>query len=236
MPGQSFRGFSERVALVTGGAHGVSRAIALQLAYEGAYVILSHPPGEAEAARVAGELREIGTLAHALAADVSNPADVSRLFSEIEGLYGRLDLLVNSASFAATDRLEEVTEAIWDETLNVNLKSVFLCTQAAARLMRGRPKAAVVNLAAQTSINSTSYCAVYVAAQSGIIGLTQALAAELAPRIRVNCVAARRADEPGQSTPLPGNAPEPNDVARACVYLLSSDAASITGQTLTVGS
>jgi 3-oxoacyl-[acyl-carrier protein] reductase len=226
LPGQSFRGFAERVALVTGGAHGISRAVALQLAVEGAYVIIAYPPTETDGASVAHELREIGTLAHSFAADVSNAAEVQRLFAEIEELYGRLDLLVNCAHLESNTALEELTEEAWDETLNGNLKSVFLCTQAATRLMRQRPKAAIVNLAADTSLSSMGHSAADVTAQAGIIGLTKALAEQLAPRIRVNCVAVRATD----------SAPAPDDVARACVYLLSSDAARITGQTLIVGS
>jgi 3-oxoacyl-[acyl-carrier protein] reductase len=227
VPGQSFRGFSERVALVTGGAQGISRAVALQLAFEGAYVILAYPPAERDGASVAGELREIGTLAHSLAADVSSATDVERVFAEIEAMYGRLDLLVNSASLEACGALAELTEEAWDETLSVNLKSVFLCTQAAARLMRQRPKASVVNVAADTSLSMAGRSVAYVAAQAGIFGLTQALAQQLAPRIRVNCVAVNGAG---------ANPPKADDVARACLYLLSSDAASITGQTLVVGS
>lgn len=252
MPGQSFRGFAERVALVTGGARGISRAIALQLAYEGAYVIISHPPAEAESASIAGELREIGTLAHSFAADVSRASDVGRVFAGIEELYGRLDLLVNCASFKSAASLSELTEEAWDETLSINLKSVFLCTQAAARLMRERPKAAVVNLAADTSLSHAGRSAADAAAQAGIKGLTKALALELAPRIRVNCVAVRATEETLQSSPAAAepppftnsealrktaeHAPAPDDVARACIYLLSSEAASVTGQTLIVGS
>ncbi len=226
MPGQSFRGFAERVALVTGGTHGISRAVALQLAVEGAYVIIAYPPMETDGASVAHELRAIGTLAHSFAADVSNAADVERLFAEIEGLYGRLDLLVNCARLEADAALEELTEEAWDETLNVNLKSIFLCTQAAARLMSQRPKAAVVNLAVDVSLSGAGQSAADVAAQAGIIGLTKALAQQLGPRIRTNCVAVRGT----------ASTPAPDEVARACVYLLSSDAASVNGQTLVVGS
>jgi 3-oxoacyl-[acyl-carrier protein] reductase len=251
MPGQSFRGFSERVALVTGGTRGISRAVALQLAAEGAYVILCHAPEDEEGARVVNELREIGTLAHSFAADVSLAADVQSLFAGIEELYGRLDLLVNCASLNSTASLAELTEEAWDETLSVNLKSVFLCAQAAARLMLKRPKAAIVNLAAETSLDSEAQSAPYVAAQAGIVGLTKALARELAPRVRVNCVAVRGRSENRNSIQsntaarlsasetherVGGHAPAPNEVARACIYLLSPDAGCVTGQTLVVGS
>lgn len=252
MPGQSFRGFAERVALVTGGAHGISRAVALQLAYEGAYVVVGYPAAEDESESVVNELREIGTLAHSFVADVSRAADVQRLFAGIEELYGRLDLLVNCASFESKSSLAELGEEEWDETLSVNLKSIFLCAQAAARLMRQRPKAAIVNLAADINLNSSGHSAAYAAAQSGIIGLTQALARELAPRIRVNCVAVREASGQNQAALRPemlphrsndlndeksvASVPAPDEVARACIYLLSSDAASVSGQTLVVGS
>lgn len=227
MPGQSLRGFAERVALVTGGAHGISRAVALQLAMEGAYVIVCYPSAEAEGASVVNELREIGTLAHAFAAEVERASDVERLFIEIEELYGRLDMLVNCAQVESVAALEELTEDEWERTISVNLKSVFLCAQAAARLMRQRPKAAIVNVAVDASGDNPNYSAAYVAAQTGIVGLTESLAATLAPRIRVNCVAVRGTGQ---------RAPAPDEVARSCIYLLSSDAAAINGQTLIVGS
>ncbi|MDX6696332.1 MAG: 3-oxoacyl-[acyl-carrier protein] reductase [Blastocatellia bacterium] len=251
MPGQSFRGFSERVALVTGGAQGISRAVALQLAAEGAYVILTHSREDEEGASVVKELREIGTLAHSFAADVADAADVERLFARVEELYGRLDLLVNCASLDSEASLAELTEAAWDATLSVNLKSVFLCARGAARLLLKRPKAAIVNLAAETNLDGGAQSAAYVAAQAGIVGLTKALARELAPRVRVNCVAVRGGVENLNSTqsgtaaqlsdsetlkPLAGNKPAPNEVARACLYLLSADASSVTGQILIVGS
>ena len=225
MPGQSFRGFAERVALVTGGADGISRAVALQLAYEGAYVSIAYPPTQTEGASVANELREIGTLAYSFAADVSLAAHVRLLFAEIEKLYGRLDLLVNCTNFKSTAALAELTEEDWDETLSINLKSAFLCAQAAERLMRGRPKAAIVNVAAERGLRGVSQSVAYEAAQAGIVGLTESLAQQLAPRIRVNCVSVRSVER----------APAPDEVARACIYLLSSDAACITGQTLIVG-
>jgi 3-oxoacyl-[acyl-carrier protein] reductase len=249
LPGQSFRGFSERVALVTGGAQGISRAVALQLAAEGAYVILTHAREDEEGASVVKELREIGTLAHSFAADVAQAADVERLFAGVGELYGRLDLLVNCASLNSEASLAELTEEAWDDVLSVNLKSVFLCAQAAARLMLKRPKAAIVNLAAETNLDGGAQSAAYVAAQAGILGLTKALARELAPRIRVNCVAVRgehlnstqadtaaRLSDSETLKPLAGNNPAPNEVARACLYLLSPDASSVTGQTLIVGS
>ncbi|HEV2707030.1 MAG TPA: SDR family oxidoreductase [Pyrinomonadaceae bacterium] len=227
MPGQNVRGFVERVALVTGGARGVGRAVALQLALEGVYVIVSYAPGDAEGARVAGELREMGTLAHAFAADVTRGEGVRGLLASVEATFGRLDLLVNASAVRPASHGEEVTEAVWEEVLNVSLKSAFLLTREAARLLRARPAPSVVNVAAEVGLTGEG-APHTVAAHAGLVGLTKSLARELAPRIRVNCVAS--SDGAGR-----GARPAPDEVARACVFLLSPAAASITGQTLVVG-
>jgi len=250
LPGQNFRGFAERVALVTGGAGGVGRAVALQLALQGAYVIVTFAPGDEAGARVANELREIGTLAHAIGADVARSEDVRRTFSIVEDTYGRLDLLVNAADVRRDAALEDLTEDDWDTVLNVSLKGAFLCAQAAARLMRKRPSPAIVNLASEAGLTGRGAGASYVAAHAGLIGLTKILARELAPGIRVNCVAAANVEisdvmERHAARVLENDVVEsvpaslspslaPDEVARACVYLLSSEAGSITGQTLVV--
>lgn len=251
MPGQNFRGFAERIALVTGGAAGVGRAVALQLALQGAYVIVTFAPGDEAGARVANELREMGTLAHAIGADVARTEDVSRAFSIVEDTYGRLDLLVNAAGGRRDAALEDLTEDDWDIVLNVSLKGAFFCSQAAARLMRGRPSPAIVNVASESGMTGRGAGANYVAAHAGLIGLTKILARELAPRVRVNCVAAANVEVSDvmerhgarvglESDAVAGVAASlssslaPDEVARACVYLLSSDASSITGQTLVV--
>ncbi len=250
MAGQNFRGFAERVALVTGGAGGVGRAVALQLALQGAYVIVTSAPEDEAGARVANELREMGTLAHAIGADVARSEDVRRTFSIVEDTYGRLDLLVNAADGRRDAALEDLTEDDWDTVLNVSLKGAFLCAQAAARLMRKRPSPAIVNVASESGMTGRGAGANCVAAHAGLIGLTKILARELAPGIRVNCVAAANVEisdvmERHAARVLENDVVEsvpaslspslaPDEVARACVYLLSSEAGSITGQTLVV--
>jgi 3-oxoacyl-[acyl-carrier protein] reductase len=263
MPGQSSRGFAEKVAVVTGGGRGVGRAVALSLALEGAYVIVAHAPGDSGGGAVAAELREMGTLAHAVEADVSSEGDVRFLFDTVGQTYGRLDLLINAASLGRAKPLAELTPADWDEIVGVSLKGAFLCARAALELMRGRPGAAVVNVCSESGLTGRGGAA-YVAAGAGVVGLTKALARELAPRVRVNCVAVGGApaleDVSGRSrSPLGesdapmvtsvdnlsgedfaagtllGRAPAADEAARACLYLLSSDARSITGVTLVVG-
>lgn len=264
MPGQSFRGFAEKVAVVTGGGRGVGRAVALSLALEGAYVIVAYAPGDEGGATVAAELREMGTLAHAAGADVSSEGDVRGLFDTVEQTYGRLDLLVNAASLCRGKSLAATTADDWERTVGVSLKGAFLAARAALPLMRGRPGASIVNVCAESGLTGRGASAAYVAAEAGVVGLTKALARELAPRVRVNCVAVGGAaaleDVAGRnSTTLSGgdtpNAPaaEPDaaanaaaqtllgrppaadEAARACLYLLSTDARSITGETLVVG-
>jgi 3-oxoacyl-[acyl-carrier protein] reductase len=263
MPGQNFRGFAEKVAVVTGGGRGVGRAVALSLALEGAYVVAAYAPGDEGGAAVAAELREMGTLAHAVEADVSSEGDVERLFDTVGQTYGRLDLLVSAASQSRAKPLAELTAEDWERTVGVSLKGAFLAARAALPLMQGRPGAAVVNFCSESGLTGRGASAAYVAAQSGIVGLTKALARELAPRVRVNCVAVGGAyaledvggrnrattgegDKPGVSVAeypavesaadtLLGRRPAADEAARACLYLLSADARSITGETLVVG-
>ncbi|MGH9940794.1 MAG: SDR family NAD(P)-dependent oxidoreductase [Pyrinomonadaceae bacterium] len=255
MPGQSFRGFTEKVALVLGGARGVGRAVAVSLALEGAYVVVHYAPGDEEGGRVAGELRSLGTLAETVEADLSRPADVRRAFDEVGAIYGRLDLLVNAAGLARAASLAELSEEVWDEVLGVSLKGAYLCAQAAVPLMRGRPAPAIVNLVSEAGLSGRveeAGSVATVAAQAGVAGLTKALARELAPqRVRVNCVAfggpvatpsevgARSvfAGDDAGMTPVAGATQRPvvaDEVARACLYLLSADARSINGETLFV--
>ena len=231
MPGQSFRGFAEKVALVTNGTRGVGRAAAVSLALEGAFVIVAFDPADAEGHSVAAELRELGTLAHAFAADVSRADDVRKLFQSINETFGRLDLLVNVAPPCGAAALEALGEADWDAAHDAALKGAFLCAQAAVPLMHGRRGAAVVNVASESGLSGRGASAAEVAAHAGLVGLTKALARELGPRVRVNCVAVRTA----AAEPAAGAGAAANEVARACLYLLSSDARSVSGQTLTVG-
>ena len=264
MTGQSFRGFAEKVAVVTGGGLGAGRAVALSLALEGAYVIVAYAPGYEGGGAVAAELREMGTLAHAIQTDVSDDGDVKNLFDTVGQTYGRLDLLINAASLGRAKPLAELTAVDWDEIVGVSLKGTFLCSRAALDLMRGRPGAAIVNVCSESGLTGRGGGVAYVAAGAGVVGLTKALARELAPRVRVNCVAIggggaledlggrnrsllgeRRGpgavigenfdDENYAAETLLGRPPAADEAARACLYLLSSDARSITGETLVVG-
>lgn len=247
MSAQIGRGFAERVALVTNGARGVGRAVALQLAFTGAYVIVNY---RAEAdAQIVEELREMGTLAHAVAADTSRSEDVVKLFDSVKDAFGRLDMLVNVAELPQEVLLSDVSETDWDDVVSRDLKSDFLCARAALSLMKNRPSPGIVNIAAAAGIAGRFSGAHYVAAHAGIIGLTRALARELAPGVRVNCVAIGKVREgrgrqsasappgsdPASAQPAGGEWAAADEVARACLYLLSPEARFVTGQILSVG-
>jgi 3-oxoacyl-[acyl-carrier protein] reductase len=224
MPAQDLRGFSEKVALVTGAGSGIGRAVALQLAMQGVYVVAVHGREvDAETARAIEELRSLGTLAHTVEADVTERDGVEAAIAAVEAAYGRLDLLVNALALdAASDSLW--WEQDWDGVIATVLRSAFLCTRVAAPLLQVRPSPAVVSVAARSD---SALAVAEATAAAGLAGMTRALARELGPKIRVNCVLAGMSanGEPVAAT----------DVARSVVYLLSSDAKTITGQTLTVG-
>jgi 3-oxoacyl-[acyl-carrier protein] reductase len=227
LPAQDLRGFSEKVALVTGAGSGAGRAVALQLALQGAYVIAVHSPGApAETVRAVEELRAIGTLAHVVEADVSTFAGARQAIAAVDSAYQRLDLLVNALGVGDTPDAGDTDVDGWDSVIRATLRSAFISTRFAAPLMQNRPAPAVVNIAAPGLDAANETAAV------GLSGLTESLARELAPKIRVNCVIARAALNGGQATREPV---APNEVARAVIFLLSSDAKAITGQTLRVG-
>lgn len=235
------RGFAEKVAVVTNGARGVGRAVALQLALAGAYVVVSYPPDDSEGATISDDLRRMGTLGDGLAVDVAQSSDVERLFAAVDEKYGRLDQLVCVAGAAAEKNFGDLTESEWDAVVGRDLKGAFLCAQAGAPRLRKRPAPAIVNIVTASDGASSA------AARGGIVELTRVLAKDLGPLgVRVNCVTVGRVegrqrdrlDRADESSPGAGesSAAPADEAARACLYLLSPEARLISGQTLLVGS
>jgi len=235
-----------KVALVTGAQQGIGKAIALAYGREGANVVVNYLDDQAAAEEVAGQIRAAGSQGIALAGSVARPRDVGAMV-EAGAALGGIDILVNNAGIFPRVEFLHMTEAQWDEVLNVNLKGAFFCTQAVARqlVQQGRP-GAVINLASSAAFRSSPRGVHYVSSKAGIVGLTRAAALELARyRVRVNAIAPGTTDtaQPrygmteeelqaaGRQVPL-GRMAVPDDIAHLAVFLASDEAGHITGQTM----
>lgn len=238
---------TEKVALVTGAARGLGRAIALELATAGAKVVVNYAGSEGKAAEVVEKIRAAGGEAFAVQADVSQAEDVERLVkAALEG-FGRIDILVNNAGIARDNLLLRMKEGDWDAVLDTNLKGVYLCTKAVSKGMLKQRFGVIVNISSVVGISGNAGQANYAAAKAGVIGFTKSMAKELAPRgIRVNAVAPgyiatdmtdilpeEVKNEMISHIPL-GRVGKPEDVAKAVLFLASPSAGYMTGQTLVV--
>ncbi|MFC6600522.1 SDR family NAD(P)-dependent oxidoreductase [Kitasatospora paranensis] len=238
--------FASRVALVTGGARNIGLAIAVRLAEEGAAIAVNGPdPQEAEAAAAA--LRDGGARAVACPGDVSDPAQVQAFVARAVAELGGLDVLVNNAAAAMLGRgsLLDLDPADWDRSFAVNARGTFLCTVAAARVMRAG--GAVVNISSVGATRAHRAAVAYDASKGAVEATTRATALELAPLgIRVNAVAPGpvindryelldAAQRSARIRPVPlGRMGDGADVAAAVAFLASADASFVTGQVLTV--
>jgi 3-oxoacyl-[acyl-carrier protein] reductase len=230
------------VALVTGAGRGIGAAVARRLAAEGAAVAVNDI--DPEAAR--GCADEIGGLA--VAADVSSPEDVDRLFEEVDAAHGRLDILVNNAGLIGQTRhFLEADEEWWRRLIDTNLGGVFNCSSRAARVMARNGGGAIVSSSSGGATRAHRGEAAYDASKGGIEALTRAMALDLAPYgIRVNAVAPGSINvapagsvpdetlaERGASIPL-GRVGTPDDLAATYAFLVSDEAAYITGVVIAV--
>ena len=236
-----------RVVLVTGASRGIGAATALRLARDGFQVVVNFASNEDAARRTVQAIEGAGGTAIAVRADVSDAAEVQRLVAETASRFGRLDILVNNAGVYERASLDDTTTEDWDRRVATNLSSCFYAAKASVPEMRKVGGGRIINLTSQLAYRGTTHGADYVAAKAGIVGLTKALALELAKdRILVNAVA------PGsiETDILAGDTPEdrarrvrtiplgrvglPEEIAAAVAFLASPDAAYITGQILHV--
>ena len=227
-----------RWALVTGAAQRVGRAIAHELAGRGANLIVHHNTSEAPAARTVAELEACGGQAFALRADLSRAADVAALVREAEARSGGVSVLVNSASNYLRVPFEQLTEEVWDLSLDVNLKAPFLLAWHLGRAMRARGAGRIVNVADWAGERPYDDYLPYCVSKAGVVCLTKALAKALAPEVHVNAVAPGPVLLPSdvgpsereaivRATPLK-RIGTPEDVAR-CVRFLAEEADFSTG-------
>jgi 3-oxoacyl-[acyl-carrier protein] reductase len=235
---------AQKVAIITGAAHGIGRAIAERFGAEGAHVVVNDLSAT-EAEAVAQLIEQRGGSALAVAADVSDEMQVDALFDAALARFGALDVLVNNASLTATERhFLEADVAWWERIIAVNLGSAFLCGRRAARVMARKRSGAIINMSSGGASRAHRGNAAYDAAKGGVEALTRAMALDLAPYgVRVNALVPGSIDSRGmnaevkrsrgENIPL-GRVGEVEELAGPAVFLASDDARYITGQLLVV--
>ena len=228
---------SGRVALVTGAAKRLGRAVALRLADEGVELAVHYRRSANEAREVVGEAEKRGRHAASFSAELTSVPAIQKLFDDVAHHFGRLDILVNSAANFLETKFGETTESRWDSSLDTNLKAPFFCSQAAAPHLERSGRGVIINFSDIGGLLGWREYLPHSISKAGIIMMTRVLAKELAPKVRVNAIA------PGTIT-MPGDSPEleadyirhaplkrtgrPEEIADAVVYLITAE--FVTGQ------
>ena len=236
-----------KTALVTGASRGIGRAIALELAQAGADVAVNYAGSERAAAEVVSMIETLGRRSLAIQADVGNSEQAEEMVKQALEAFGRLDILVNNAGITRDNLIMRMKEEEFDQVIHTNLKGVFNCIKAVTRPMMKQRSGRIVNISSVVGVLGNPGQANYVAAKAGVIGLTKSAARELASRnITVNAVAPgfivtdmtdKLSDEAKdvllQQIPV-ARLGQPEDIARTVRFLVSDEAAYITGQTIHV--
>ena len=236
-----------RVALVTGASRGIGKAIALTLADAGLFVGVNYASRSGEAEKVVASIRDAGGSALAVGADVGDVEQVDAMFDSVREELGPVTVLVNNAGITRDNLLLRMSPDSWDETLNTNLRSVFLCSKLALRDMLRAKWGRIISIASVAGVTGNPGQANYAASKAGVIGLTKSLAKEVGSRnITVNAVAPGWI-ETDMTTALGRDVTtraldaislrrlgRPEEVASAVGYLASDAAGYITGQTIVV--
>ena len=236
-----------RVALVTGGSRGIGRAVSLNLAARGHTVAVNYAARQDAAAEVVEQILAGGGEAGAFKADVSRSEDVASLFARVAETFGRPEILINNAGTTADGLLARLDEAAWDRIMNINLKSVYLCSKAALRGMLRARWGRIVSLGSVAGVSGNAGQTNYAASKAGVIAFSKSLSKEVGSRgITVNVVAPGFIEtdltsrlgtgivERVRSRTSLGRLGRPGEVASAVGYLASDEASYITGQVLVV--
>lgn len=234
-----------KTVLVTGASRGIGREIALTFAKEGANIVVNYSGSKEKAEEVVAEITALGQKAIAYQCNVSDGDSVQNMVKETIAQFGSLDILVNNAGITRDNLLMRMKDDEWDDVININLKGVFLCTKAVTRQMMKQRAGKIINVSSIVGVIGNPGQANYVAAKSGVIGLTKTSAKELASRnITVNAIAPgfittdmtdQLKDDVKEAMlaqiPL-GKFGQAKDIANAALFLASDDANYITGQTI----
>lgn len=220
--------FREKVVIVTGAAQGIGRAIADAYSREGAIVIA------ADINKSAGEAIDF------IQTDVRQEAEIQSLMAQVAERYGKIDILINNAGKFVVTPPVELEAAVWDDVINTNLRSVFLCSREAAKYMQ---RGSIVSLASTRAFQSEPYTEAYAASKGGIVALTHAFARSFAEKnITVNCISPgwietgdyEKLRNIDHTQHLSNRVGKPEDIARACLYLTHPENNFITGTNLTI--
>jgi 3-oxoacyl-[acyl-carrier protein] reductase len=235
----------DRVAIVTGGGTGIGRGISEVFARAGAKVAVNYSRSREAAEETVAAIQAAGGAAIAVAADVSQDSEARGLMERVAREFGRLDVLVNNAGWSTRiphEKLEELTDEIWDRTLNTNLRGAFYCMRAAVPYLKKQPGSSIINVASVAAFTGQGSSIAYAASKGGMLTMTKSFARVLAPDVRVNAIApgfvrTRFAGWPasafdhGESITPTKRLPVPEDIGELALYL-ASEGVPITGQTV----
>ncbi len=237
-----------KVALVTGAARGIGKAISKLYVKEGAKIVINYNRSEKEASALAEELEKISKDILVVKADVSKVNEVKEMVQKTVERFGQIHILVNNAGILVPEVFVESKEDIWDQTIDINLKGAYLCAREVAPLMLKQEKGKIINISSICGLSEKSALknTAYVASKTGMLGLTRSLAVNLGPKINVNAICPGMTDtemltslgperrKAGIEESLLKRIGKPEDIANAALFLASDDSDFMTGEFLTI--
>jgi NAD(P)-dependent dehydrogenase (short-subunit alcohol dehydrogenase family) len=234
---------TSRVAMVTGGGKRLGRQIVLALAQNGFDVAVNYHESRSGATQVVSRVKEFGQRGLALPGDISNRLSVERMVGRVLAAFGRIDLLVNNAGVFLDSPLQRTSDALWDATMDINLRGPFLCSQAVSTAMLKQKSGSIINIASLGGLQGWARHLPYSISKAGVIMLTRVLAKSLAPHITVNAIAPGTILMRGEEDPSVRHVPRksillkrygtPSDITDMVVYL-ATKGRYITGQVIAI--
>ena len=237
-----------KVVIITGAGRGIGRATSKLFAQEGAKVVINYNKSEREASSLAEEVEKQGGEVLLVKADVSKSDEVKNMIKKTIEKFGRIDVLVNNAGILISATFLKTNEEIWDRTMDINLKGVFLCSKEVAPIMQDQKMGKIINISSICGLGERSALGntAYVVSKAGVIGLTRSLAVNLGPTINVNTICPGLTDtdmvatldpervKAGAEESILKRIGKPKDIANAALFLASDESDFITGEIISV--